>query len=381
MAEYYRSEFSSYHSGERHQRRSVVMVVVDALMQGASILAVVMTFLTLYAPTNPPTGWFFPVVGLLAPVSYLAAVMLLLYWIIRWRWLWVVVMAIPTLVGLFYLGLYLKIDFSSGQAEGPSRRGTVTLMSYNVRQFYGPNGESSRDSLLSWVKRVDPDIVCLQEFIPTTGSGSRELADSIMGDEYTATTGDTLTANAIYSRYPILRSGRTCRDVRSIRSIWADLLIKGDTIRVYNNHLQKTSITRADDDFLSRDQFLQDTARQEKLHSIVSRLGENSITRAAEADSIAAAVDRSPYKTILCGDFNDIPFSYTYRTLRGERVDVFREVGSGYSSTFLGFNNLLRIDFILTDPRIELIDYREDTLLLSDHKPLWMRFALKKPKK
>ncbi len=376
MAEYYRNEFSSVHRNESRNRRHPVMRGVDLLMQIATLLTVVMLFLTLYAPTHAPSGWFFPVVGLLAPVTYLVAFLLLLYWIIRWRWIWVLLAALPVGIGLFYLGLYLKIDFRSGLAELPSRRGTITLINYNVRQFYGPDEESSRDSLLQWIRRKNPDLVCLQEFDPTTGSGSRELVDSIMGEEYVSTTGDTISSNVIYSRYPILRSGHTCRALPSMRSIWADILIKGDTVRLFNNHLQRTSITREDDEFLSRDQFLQDTARQKKLHSIVQRLGENSLLRAVEVDSIAAAVARSPYRTILCGDFNDIPFSYTYRMLSTSLQDAFREAGRGYSSTFLGFNDLLRIDFILMDPSFEILEYREDSLRLSDHKPLWTRFAL-----
>lgn len=376
MAEYYRSEISGIRSGGQPARRSWVMRLVDALLLGLSLLVLLASILTLFAPSHAPEGWFFPLLALLAPITGVLSLMLLLYWIIRWRWGCVAMMALPVLFMLIHLGLYLKIDFSSGLAQKPKRRGTVQLMSYNVRQFYGPDEESSRDSLLGWVRRSGVDIVCLQEFAPQTGYGSREQADSVMGDEYSSTTGDTVTQNVIYSRYPILRSGRTCRSLPGLRSIWADLLVRGDTLRLFNNHLHRTSITREDDRFLTGEQFLQDTAREEKLLSILSRLGENSAIRAVEVDSVAAAIARSPYKVIVVGDFNDVPLSYAYRTLRGELQDAFREVGKGYSYTYLGFRELLRIDYLFFDPRIELLEYREDTVLYSDHLPLVARFAL-----
>ncbi len=34
---------------------------------------------------NPASVWLFPVLGLIAPATYLAAVLLTLYWVVRWR--------------------------------------------------------------------------------------------------------------------------------------------------------------------------------------------------------------------------------------------------------------------------------------------------------
>ena len=36
---------------------------------------------------------------------------------------------------------------------------------------------------------------------------------------------------------------------------------------------------------------------------------------------------------ILCGDFNDTPASYTYRTVKGDLTDGFRDCGSGFGYT------------------------------------------------
>lgn len=377
MAEYYRSEIRSVH-GDYRKRRNPLGILLDALLLIFSWVVALLMLLTFLAPHIAPSGWFFPILGLVAPATYVLTVMLALYWIFRWRWKWAVLMLIPTVVGLFHLNLFLKLELKRDYGDKPSGRGVVKIVSYNLRQFYGPDGACSRDSVAAWIARERPDILCLQEFHPTTGNGSRELVDSLIGDDYFSTTGDTLTTNAIYSRFKILRSGRTLPRVKSVRSIWADLLVSGDTVRVYNHHLSSTAITSADEEFLTTDNFLQDTAREAKVRSIVKRFRDNSIARAEQADTIARTVAASPHRAILCGDFNDTPMSYVYRTMSRGFNDAFSEAGKNYSHTYNGFNNALRIDFILLDPQFEVLSYEVPPLDYSDHYPVVVAFRKKR---
>lgn len=377
MAEYYRSEIRSARTVEG-RRHSLSGRGVDLLMSILTLMDAVVMILTLLAPAIRPEFWLFPLLGLAAPATFVLTLCLALYWIIRWRWFWASVPLLLLLVSLFQLSLFLKLPLQRINPDRPRVRGSVKLMTYNVRQFYGPEGASTRDSLIGWVGRQMPDIICLQEFTPNTGGGSRALVDSLLGASsgrrYYATTGDTVTSQIIYSRYRILRSGRTRKDMTQLRSIWADLLVGEDTLRVFNNHLHSTAITAEDQEFLTTDNFLQDTAREQKVRSIVRRFCDNSITRAAQADSIAREVLASPYRTLVCGDFNDTPLSYVYRTMRGELQDAFRERGYGYGYTFCGFRNLLRIDYVLLDPSLEVLYYDAFEPDYSDHRPLLVTF-------
>lgn len=377
MAEYYRSEIRSARTVDS-KRHSLSGRGLDLLMMVLTVVDAVVMILTLIAPVVRPEFWLFPLLGLAAPASFLLTLCLALYWIIRWRWFRALLPLLLLFISLFQLSLFLRLPVSRVNPNRPRVRGSVKLLTYNVRQFYGPDGESNRDSLIGWVARQLPDVICLQEFTPTTGGGSRELVDSLLqatsGRKYYATTGDTVTSQIIYSRYRILRSGRTRKDMPQLRSVWADLLIGEDTLRIYNNHLHSTAITAEDQEFLTTDNFLQDTAREEKVRSIVRRFCDNSITRAAQADSIAQEVARSPYRTILCGDFNDTPLSYVYRTMRGELQDAFRERGYGYGYTFYGFRNLLRIDYLLLDESLEVLYYDAFDCDYSDHRPLMVTF-------
>ncbi|EKC66606.1 hypothetical protein OBE_05853, partial [human gut metagenome] len=88
-----------------------------------------------------------------------------------------------------------------------------------------------------------------------------------------------------------------------------------DTIRIFNNHLHSTAITVHDDKYLSEHQFLTDTAGGAKIKNIFRRFRDNSMLRAAQADTIARAIAATPGCKIVCGDFNDTPMSYTYRVM------------------------------------------------------------------
>ena len=176
---------------------------------------------------------------------------------------------------------------------------------------------------------------------------------------------------AILSKYRVLRSG-VVTEPRS--SVWADLLVGDDTVHVVNNHLQSTGITALDNAYITGYEYLSDTAREEKLRSIAGRFRRNSVLRADQVDSIRTHLDAVPLRLrIVCGDFNDTPVSYTYRRMAEGLEDTFARCGNGYSHTFRGFFNLLRIDYFLTSEAFEVLSYEVPECDASDHLPLFVR--------
>ena len=173
----------------------------------------------------------------------------------------------------------------------------------------------------------------------------------------------------ILSKYRILRSDTV---LTPSSSVWADVIVGEDTVRVFNNHLRSTAINASDNQFITSHQFLSDTARETKIRSIVTRLRENSVLRAAQVDSIAQVVGATRTRRIVCGDFNDTPMSYVYRTMARGLRDAFRECGSGYSHTFRGFYNTLRIDYVLSGG-FEPLSYEVLPVDYSDHHPVVVR--------
>ena len=100
------------------------------------------------------------------------------------------------------------------------------------------------------------------------------------------------------------------------------------------------------------------------------------LARAEQADLVAASIAASPYPVIVCGDFNDVPVSYTYHTVSQNLQDAFVEKGFGFSPTFVYKFCIFRIDYALLDPSLKVNSYRVVHKDLSDHYPVIVTFNL-----
>ena len=149
---------------------------------------------------------------------------------------------------------------------------------------------------------------------------------------------------------------------RKVPSLRADLLVGGDTVRLFAVHLQTSGIAQL------RHRFRKDYDRDAPVEQILGELEHNSSIRAGQVGEIRAEMDASPYPVILAGDFNDTPSSYTYRTMKGDMTDGFRDSGSGYGGTFRYLGGVLRIDYIFYDDAFEGIRYYMPPEDVSDHK-------------
>ena len=123
---------------------------------------------------------------------------------------------------------------------------------------------------------------------------------------------------------------------------------------------------------------LDDTDRAERAAlTLADGLHENFKKRAAQAEHINQLISASPYPTLVCGDFNSLPSSYVYQTVKGEKLnDGFQTCGHGYMYTFRYFKHLLRIDYILHSSEFQGVDYFSPDLEYSDHNPVVMRMRL-----
>ena len=68
--------------------------------------------------------------------------------------------------------------------------------------------------------------------------------------------------------------------------------------------------------------------------------------------------------------------SYTYDRISEGLQDAFCVKGKGYSHTFRGFNNVLRIDYVLLSPSLEVTEYTVEDVDYSDHHPVLVRLKL-----
>lgn len=351
-------------------RPKLVLVLLDFLMMGimallifASLTVVICQYVT------PVKSGILSTMSLGAPIIYLLDVLVMFYWIIRWRWYLTLAMAVVVLLGLFYLSRYYKIDFDRQYPRTYRERSYTKIMTYNVH-------EGKKEGFLDFITKHNPDILCVQEM--TIGCDNWNELNKTYKSTYKPNVAKG--GNQILTKYKIIDSGGI-GDLPRRTATWADVKISIDTVRVVSLHLQSTTIRPEDTQFLEGHEYLTDDERKSKLHSIVGRLADNNKKRAEQAQLVADFLAETPHKVIVCGDFNDVPLSYTYRAIAKDLDDTFSEAAAGFAYTFNTKYRLLRIDNILVSPSIEVSTYEVDNKVdLSDHYPVISRVKIR-PKK
>jgi endonuclease/exonuclease/phosphatase family metal-dependent hydrolase len=255
----------------------------------------------------------------------------------------------------------------------------VKLISFNVRLFNASHwreNPSTRTGILTFIRDENPDIFCIQEFYSSSREGFREgdvyrKLDQlpyrhIAYSDFNRSSGYGI---ATFSSYPIIHTGRIPLQGSSI-CVYSDILIDRDTFRVYNCHLQSVNLDSEQYQILDSLKFRYDDQQIAEIKDISGRLRDAFIKRAAQADIIAADIAVCQHPVIICGDFNDTPVSYTYRTIKDGLLDAFSESGWGLGRTYNGEFPSFRIDYILHSEPIQALYFSREKIMLSDHFPI-----------
>ena len=373
----YIGRYSSDTPARRRSALSIALRVLSALLSILLIGAMVICYITPYV--TPDTLGSLTIIGIFTPVIYISVIIMMLVMTIFKRWIFAAALFVVALVGVPNIDKFYNIDFKR-PVEKPADRSAITVMSYNVRGFYNDNGERVVDDYVKYLSAKGvPDILCLQEF--SSDTTDENPIDSLYRHTYgtfyiheSVESGNVMLRT--YSRYPFVKSSQgEISGQDSGTSQWVDVIIKEkDTIRIFNNHLYTMSISEEDSEDIARGKILQDGGR---VRSIVKRIADNSTIRAKHADKLHEVLRSTPYRKIVCGDFNDTPMSYVYNTLSKNLNDAFVELGSGNGCTFRPMHNVLRIDYILYSNGIEGQTYEADhSATMSDHLPVIARLKV-----
>ncbi|OFY54719.1 MAG: hypothetical protein A2X22_06455 [Bacteroidetes bacterium GWF2_49_14] len=325
---------------------------------------------------NPSLAWPLAFFGLLFPLIIMIQVAFLVTFIL----LRSKAVVLPV---LFILANWTPITHTfqitwPGQKSSPGAN-QIKVMSYNVRlfDFFQWSGQKkAADGIFEYINASNPDILCLQEFmiqdpgklpLDRVKTGLSKLPYSYI--EYNFTAQARKHGMAIFSRYPILNTGHEHFPETRNMVIFADLKIGSDTIRVYNNHLESIHFDR-DEIELIDDKTDEMRITRDKIGDIVRRLKGAYIRRASQAIVINKSIKQSPYRVLVCGDFNDTPVSFTTRKIRDGLFDSFRSGGNGMSITFPNMKAPLRIDYILHSKELESSGYEIGRVKFSDHRPV-----------
>jgi endonuclease/exonuclease/phosphatase family metal-dependent hydrolase len=104
--------------------------------------------------------------------------------------------------------------------------------------------------------------------------------------------------------------------------------------------------------------------------SLAKKLKYAFSRRGYQADTVRRNLDASPYPLIVCGDFNDVPNSYAYFRIKGNRQDAFIAKNFGIGRTYVRISPTLRIDYILSSENFKVLQSRKIVNPYSDHYPV-----------
>lgn len=266
------------------------------------------------------------------------------------------------LIGLFKMKNYLVISLIAllpsiifaerfvkvGKEEKSIYGDEVKVMSWNVGRFRcaakGMNQAEAYAKVCDFLQRESPDILCLQECLVTDTTSVGRIIKSLpyTSQRFFKESGRYF-GNVTFSRYPIVNSGYISFTKSANLCIWCDLRINDVTVRVYNCHLQSNgfSFTEIIRKLSQKGKFT------DEVKDVHERLLKTALQRSEQVSKIGDDIKACPIPTMVCGDFNDTPMSYTYQHLVNGHKDSFIEGGTGFSATYSALWPLLRIDYIM----------------------------------
>lgn len=335
---------------------------------------------------SPEYFWPIAFFGLVFPFLVIINFLFCIYWFMQFRIqgifsLLALILSIPTLLSFFQLNFFKEKIHNNH----------LKVMSYNSMLFdlynWSKNSES-RNLILTSLTEENPDILCLQEFYTSEEKGDFDNIDTltdILGAknnhiEYTTTLRKfDHWGIATFTKFPIIKKGKIDFSTKANNiCIYTDVIIKTDTVRIYNMHLQSISFSK--DDYRFIDELKNDTTiaknQVERSKSILRRLKLAFGKRAKQADIISEHIKNCKYPIIVCGDFNDTPASYVYNTIKGNLKDAFITKGSGFETTYAGKFPRFRIDYILYSKSLNCKLYKRLNETQTDHYPIVSYFGL-----
>ena len=344
------------------------------LLAAGSLLA--LSYLSMVV--NPAKFWLISLAGLFF-VPFIILNLFLLIWAFVRRSKAFMIPLLALIPAVFFVGRYAHIkgdDYPETAADN-----VLKVVSWNVGRFAlqaedsgAGSYEECVDSVFEFIKKEDPDIVCLQEFSTRNSRQVRQQLKKLMkgySAEYYIYTGSGRSfGNVTLSKLPVKNRGVIKFDGSTNLAIFTDYESGGRQFRVYNCHFESYNISFSG---IVR-------ALLEKDKDVVTETGvkmKRSITRRPkQVDQVFNDIEDCPVEAFVCGDFNDNPMSYTYYRMMRDRQDTFVQAGDGFGATYARLWPLLRIDYILCPKSMTVLSHETPHVDFSDHYPVITQIAL-----
>lgn len=345
---------------------------INKLIRGLNLLLIVVTLLAyLSSFINPKSFSWINILGTAYPWLLLTNLLFVGFWLFS-KNRYFLFSFFCIIIGWNHLTRFIGLNFSSGT---PSEQ-TIRVLSFNTSGFgFLANKDTSKHlknirDFTSYVNQNgEIDVLCFQE------AGSFQAQEVVDKLKYKYEHRLPYIGTNILSKHPIVKSGEVSFNTKTNSCVWADIKIKGKIFRFYNTHLKSNRVS-ADTERILKEGELKEKETWSDIKGVFGKFRYTSQIRVEQAQKIKRHMQKSPHPIVLCGDFNETPQSYVYKMFSNNLNDTFQEKGFGFGSTYAGSIPALRIDFILTDPKIKILDSKVFKDKHSDHYPVFASFEM-----
>lgn len=355
-----------------NKKRGLIRLTFYSLTIIINMIVAICTLLGKTACFVNPTEYVLPsYLGLVFPYLVMANVALIIFWGIKRNFHFVI-----SLAALTICFPECRRTFSIG-SDQETIGDTLSVMSYNV-QLFETFAPLKKNQTVELIVNANPDIICIQEYGYSNNKEhlTKENLKKAFGRyPYSYFKTNKLSwaqvGVCILSKYPIINQEVINIDSEINGVIYADILFKGDTIRVFNCHLESNRITEEEKETLQKIKKVSKEDANHVVNSVSNKLSVSYKKRAAQADMVHEVIQKTHYPIILCGDFNDVPVSYAYHTIRGNNLaDAFEECAKGYGYTYNKKLFHFRIDQIMHSKEGKAVQFEVGDKDYSDHYPI-----------
>lgn len=320
---------------------------------------------------SPEFSPYLSIAGLGFSFFVITNLFFLVFWLLthaRYAWLPVILFLLVGDALLTYSPL--------GYTRSPKGKNVLKVLTYNVMSMPSVKNEKGikKYPILEYIKKSDADIVCLQEF-PVENKEIIRLIKPVY--PYIKTVSfHSGTAIACMSKKPILSSKKINIVSPGNGSVVFYVKVDNHKIPVIANHLESNKLNSTDKEIYESllEHPKSNIANSENKH-LIHKLADAAALRGPQADVIAEKIKEidSPF-VIVCGDFNDIPNSYTRRVIGEGLQDTYRKAGFGPANTYHKNYMYFRIDHILVGKGYRVLECKIDNKInISDHYPYWSK--------
>lgn len=316
-------------------------------------------------------GWT-AVAALGFPIMLVIALLVLICLVLLKRFKYAMGLALAILMSMPTILVHVPMSLTRHTPEEGDT--TLTVLTWNVIGFE-PMGKSGELSTMKYILDADADVVLLQE-------GVLDVDDLLLQRGVKPYKDEVVRRYPYYSRgfhdimimskrpytvvpTPTMRQHYGVVDGNESYHPYCkafDIAIGQHVIRFVNVHLQSIGL---------------ENCKKNQIGLMVSKVCDAARRRANEARMVRKFIDSCPRDVILCGDFNDGPATYSYRTVLGDDLtDAYKECAFGPSNTYYHHNLYFRIDHVMYRGDLQAYSCECPIAGNSDHYPVLTRFKM-----